>query len=487
MMLQTGRLNKMKKTYSILFLLLFTLSVFAGEAVNMQAHFSGLIASYSLDTTSMQSATTIADGSGYGNTGTITAGASSWFEVNQRGVANNALDFDGADTKIDCGSDFIGTQAISVSAWIYMVGAGEEAAGRIIDNGKTQIYWRNDLSKFIIYREGGASGGAISGVVSPLNTWLHLIVTSTNTSVTNFYINGVLSGTANQDKADPIAGTTNVIIGNINDQTRTFDGRISDFRIYNEVKSATWALEDYKLYRPAVTLQNHYSGLIASYSLDTTSMKSATVIADLSGYGNHGTITAGASSWFEADQRGVANSAMDFDGANTKISLNTNNYLVNTDFTITAWVKCTEDDGTFAIIYSTSNIIAASSNGIYFGKLDNGYWYLEIDDGVTRGGWALTSTNMGFTSGTWKHFCGTFNKTTGQLILYGNGIYKGQSTNASLNYNIDDISPLIGEYGTTGSNGLMQLADLRIYKEFKSATWIWEDFQLYKPAFIVGN
>ena len=255
----------MKPIYFILFTLLFAFSVFAGQPVNMgtagaavtlQNHYQGLIASYSLDTTAMKSGTMIADGSGYRNDGTITAGASTWFENDFRGVANSALDFDGANTKIDCGSDWIGTQAITISAWIYADSWGESNNGRIIDNGKTQVHLRSDYG-IIIYRDGGVTGGAVPAMGSiTLGNWYYVVITSTNLSICNWYINGVLSGTVNQNIGDPIAGTTNVIIGNDASQNRTHDGRIACVNIYNEVKSATWAKEGYKLYKPAFIMDN---------------------------------------------------------------------------------------------------------------------------------------------------------------------------------------------------------------------------------------
>ena len=266
----------MKKTYSILLLLLFTLSVFAGEAVNMgtagaavtlQNHYSGLIASYSLDTTAMKSATVIADGSGHGNHGTITAGASSWFGNDFRGVANSALDFDGANTKIDCGSDFIGTSACTIEAWIYLDGWGEGGVssqlGRILDNGNCKLTVNSDYlspnNNLLFQSITGAETVARSAANSlSLNQWYHIVVTRTsaNPALANLYINGVLSGTANQSSGTPTAGTTNVIIGNNNAQTLTFDGPIARVDIYNEVKSAAWALEDFQLYKPAFIVGN---------------------------------------------------------------------------------------------------------------------------------------------------------------------------------------------------------------------------------------
>ena len=239
-----------------------TMGVSGASDVNISNHYAGLIASYSLDTTSMTSATTICDESGHGNTGTITAGASTWFEADPWGIANSAFDFDGANTKINCGSDFIGTQAITISCWIYLDSAGEsDGSARIIDNGKTilRYYIGGTLNRLYFSSDGVTSAQSSNDAIS-LNNWLHIIVTRANDADahTNYYINGKLFGTANLHSATagPVTGTTNVIIGNNNAQQYTFDGRISDLHIYNEVKSATWVWEDFMISNDNINMGN---------------------------------------------------------------------------------------------------------------------------------------------------------------------------------------------------------------------------------------
>ena len=58
--------------------------------------------------------------------------------ISATGQINLALTFDGADDKIDCQSDFIGTNACTVTAWIKPTTFGE-AAGAIVNNGKYQL------------------------------------------------------------------------------------------------------------------------------------------------------------------------------------------------------------------------------------------------------------------------------------------------------------------------------------------------------------
>jgi hypothetical protein len=68
-----------------------------------------------------------------------------------------------------------------------------------------------------------------------LDKWYHVAITRTATGIANFYINGKLSGIANQNSGAPINGTTNVIVGNRLAGDRSFAGNIMPLTIYNKV------------------------------------------------------------------------------------------------------------------------------------------------------------------------------------------------------------------------------------------------------------
>lgn len=184
--------------------------------------------------------TLLADLSGQKNNGTITYGAGLWKNTP---LGHSVLDFDGADTKIDLGSDFIGTSACSICAWIYPESLGEGNLGTVISNGKTHIYLPAAYS--IRLRSDGATS-ATSAVGLTQNAWNFITATRTTTGVANLYINGVLSGTANQNSGAPAGGTTNVILGNLAASTWTFDGKIDDLRVHNKVMTSN---EIMKLYQ----------------------------------------------------------------------------------------------------------------------------------------------------------------------------------------------------------------------------------------------
>ena len=134
--------------------------------------------------------------------------------------------FDGANTKIDCGSDFIGVQAISVSCWIYADSYGEGNSGRMLNNGQLRFYLIGATQVLRVSSNSGANYFDSAASSIQLSTWYHVVLTRTSAGLATFYINGVQSGNANQDSGTPVAGTT-VIIGNNPADYSTFDGNIA--------------------------------------------------------------------------------------------------------------------------------------------------------------------------------------------------------------------------------------------------------------------
>lgn len=168
------------------------------------------------------------------NTGTAARNTNLFSATGKIGLA---LDFDGADDKVNCASDFIGTQAVTICAWIYPQGWGEDDLGRVVDNAKTR-FWLTTVDDTILFHSDGATNttAAVNAIV--LNTWTFVAVTRTTAGVANIYINGVLSGTANQDSGAPEVGIGNVFIGNASGATRTFNGLIDNLMIFSRVLSA---------------------------------------------------------------------------------------------------------------------------------------------------------------------------------------------------------------------------------------------------------
>ena len=153
-----------------------------------------------------------------------------------------AMDFNGSTSKVDCGSYNDLTSDKTFIVWAYTRSRGEGLLGRIISNGNgalskvtlrvpttgTGYQYTADFSNYAYSADGTLL----------FNKWTLIILTRTSTGVTNFYINGALSGTANQASGTPAAGPFNITIGNAPDQSYTFDGALSNVRVINGILTA---------------------------------------------------------------------------------------------------------------------------------------------------------------------------------------------------------------------------------------------------------
>jgi len=151
-----------------------------------------------------------------------------------------SLAFDGTDDKVDLGSDKPndGTGAITISAWVNPTTFGENSKGYIITNGKMFLYVNDTSDRVTFSRDGETEKNSADDSIST-GSWQHIVVISdSDGDNTNFYINGALNGTANQDATGPVAGDTNTFIGNNNAGDRTFHGKISEVALWNTTLSS---------------------------------------------------------------------------------------------------------------------------------------------------------------------------------------------------------------------------------------------------------
>ena len=192
--------------------------------------------------------------------------SSATLKAPSEGVLGGMYTFDGADDYVDTGSDWIGTKAITVTGWIKPSSLGE-TAGRIIDNGKFSFSLFSSNNQFYITSDGGSSY-PVSAVGSiTFNQWNFVAGTRATDGTVNLYIGDVntpptLSNLADQASGTPVAGTTNVIIGNRTATDRTFDGSMYDLQIHEGVLTTTQITDIY----------NHKSvsphTLLAHYKMD---------------------------------------------------------------------------------------------------------------------------------------------------------------------------------------------------------------------------
>jgi chitodextrinase len=186
-----------------------------------------LIAAYSFNE---GSGTTVGDGSGHGNTGTITN--ATWTAAGKYG---NALAFDGATSRVtinDSPSLHL-TNGMTLEAWIN--------PSALLSGWDDIIYRGNDDYYLILFNGAPVAGVTTANLSSssntfgpsvlPLNTWTHIAQTFDGTTV-RLFVNGAqvastpLSGSI-QDMNNPLEIGSDHIFG------QYFQGLIDDVRVYN--------------------------------------------------------------------------------------------------------------------------------------------------------------------------------------------------------------------------------------------------------------
>jgi len=151
-----------------------------------------------------------------------------------------SAEFNGVTSKIDTGSDFIGTKAVTICGWIKAYSYGKANYGRIVDNGR--LFFLVDGS----FKSLRFSSNAASEVTSAANSillrkWYFVVVTRNASGLATFYIGNktsapVVSG-ENLNSGAPISGVNNVLIGDNATGLRTFYGNITNVKVYEGILS----------------------------------------------------------------------------------------------------------------------------------------------------------------------------------------------------------------------------------------------------------
>ncbi len=137
------------------------------------------------------------------------------------------------------------TSDITLSARIRPIAFGEGNAGRIFSNSKVMFYVNS--SGYLTFTRRDESTLINSGAASiVINTDYYVVVTSTSAGVTNFYINGVLSGTANQAAGTPASGLS-YYLGNSAANDKTFQGRLSKIKCWGRILTTEEILNLYNI------------------------------------------------------------------------------------------------------------------------------------------------------------------------------------------------------------------------------------------------
>jgi hypothetical protein len=175
----------------------------------------------------------------------------------------NASVFDGVDDYVEIphnaaqlGANL--SNGFTISAWINPRSGGEGDLSNIIDkstgtsgNGGFKFYYTTggSTNRRIAFQLNAGTAKTCATNTILYGTWYHVLVTISSGQLANFYVNGTLSGTANQDLVQTISTitTTNAMrIGNRATETdRTFDGSIRSVKMWNRVLTSAEITADY--------------------------------------------------------------------------------------------------------------------------------------------------------------------------------------------------------------------------------------------------
>lgn len=131
----------------------------------------------------------------------------------------------GTTSGINCGSQVIGTGTRTLLSWICPAGWGENNLGTIMNNGKF-VCGLVGATQRVAFQSDGATSALAANASVALDAWQLIAVTRNATGAANLYVNAALTGTANQASGTPASGSTNLIIGNNNGGSNTFNGQI---------------------------------------------------------------------------------------------------------------------------------------------------------------------------------------------------------------------------------------------------------------------
>lgn len=426
------------------------------------------------------------DRSGFGNNGTLTNMNTSTAWTGSATSSGQALDFDASNDYVDAGSgtmlDNLGP--MTVSAWYYARGEGENARGGIFNKGDGNGALadgpefefgsvgidgvdRTNAFAFWVPFSGTSLIRIASDNTVTLNKWQFVTVTwdgSNSSANVHIYIDGV---EVTYQKSQDAVGTKNddssanmlVGIGNFGAQSNTWDGRLDEVRVYRRVLSYDEIQRLYKIQKPRVSGGLTANGLTAYWAFEEGS---GTRAEDSSLNSSTGTLTSGPT-WVN----GKNGKALFFDGVDDFVSIpNTSGVTPPNAITIAAWVKATTTTVTQSIIDDDNNgsigyFLRINSSGKLFGRIT----------GTTITGNTTLQPN------TWYHVALVYDGAN--VYVYLNGISDATPVARTGTITYSGSTKAIGKRPASGAQFNGTIDEFRMYDRGLSSS---EVYSLYKGS-----
>lgn len=399
--------------------------------------------------------------------------------------AANALDFDGSNDYVNCGTGVnLANSSFTVEMWAKHDNNGNAihlfSLGTGTNNQGLHARWEN--SSTIRY---GFFNNDLDGTATADANWHHYAFTyNVATNARAIYYDGVriASGTAAAD----FSGTGTFKIGEMVDgYSGLWNGSMDEFRVWNDERTYDEIISN--MY---TSLNGDESNLVAYYNFDqgtaSGSNSSHTTLYDLTTNRNHGTLTnfaltGSTSNYIASDARLTddttalnyigAGNALTFNGSTSYVDCFDNDFFAS-DYTVEAWALINGFGGYPAIIGKNVSGGGNSTAEVMLYAQPNGNINFFIGNGsaefVASGN--NNSGDADITAGTWNHFAAVVEGTNIKLFI--NGVLSGTATFSGTRQNsIANVQ--IGRYNN-GSNLIWpgKIDEVRIWSDARTAAEI---------------
>jgi hypothetical protein len=345
-------------------------------------------------------------------------------------------DFDGTDDDIHTTSDITLSGACTVSVWI----SSDTSTQHIFSNksgGPVNLRFGMDSGKMTYQYYSAAWRYLYSTSTIPLTTWTHLTWVRTADNFISFYINGVLDAGPTQALGSDGSASSSTVNGLVNIvggywSSSVFNGRMSDFKVFNTALSSAQVKQMYDDSKVIIPAGSQISSLDLWYSM---AEGTGAIAYDGSGNKNSGVGQNFNNDEFLSGQTGAPqlitgyNRPMWFSNAGSdyvQATSTSTGPLANQNYTIAAWVNPAvsppgADRGIFSYDFTSH---ANPYYAIQVRLLSTGKVFFSWNDGMTYRD--LQTTGDITAANTWVHIACTH--TSGSQKIYINGVENNSST-----------------------------------------------------------
>ena len=162
--------------------------------------------------------------------------------------SGRALEFDGVTDYLNLGAETtFSTGACTISCWVNIANYASSVADHLVDSSATSSFSNvgfDTSGHLAVYDYGGGTWRDSNSILQK-NTWYRVVYSYDGSGTLTFYINGVADGTGVIDTSGDNDDCIVEYIGKRHNDTRYFDGMMSDFQIWDAAWTAADAEYDY--------------------------------------------------------------------------------------------------------------------------------------------------------------------------------------------------------------------------------------------------